>query len=74
MERAKISANPGGSCAEAGEFQSAVKWQTRANELIAEDDKTIGESRLKLYQGKKPSATTADSESRLLDIIPAQEL
>ncbi len=41
--------------AETGDFESAVKWQTKANDLRDNDeDKTDGESRLKLYQEKKP--------------------
>jgi tetratricopeptide (TPR) repeat protein len=41
--------------AERGDFDSAVKWQAKANELRAEDeDKTDGESRLKLYEEKQP--------------------
>jgi tetratricopeptide (TPR) repeat protein len=41
--------------AEVGDFESAVKWQTKANELRDDDDdKTVGESCLKLYQEKKP--------------------
>ena len=41
--------------AEAGDFDSAVKWQTQANALFSEpDDKKNGESRLELYRNKKP--------------------
>jgi hypothetical protein len=40
--------------AEAGDFESAVKWQTKANDLCSHPDlKTRGESRRKLYQEKK---------------------
>ena len=40
---------------ETGDFGSAVKWQSKANDLHAGDeDKSIGESRLKLYQENKP--------------------
>jgi tetratricopeptide (TPR) repeat protein len=43
------------ACAESGDFDSAVKWQTKANELYSDPkDKTKGESWLKLYQDKKP--------------------
>jgi len=42
------------ACAEAGDFESAVKWQTKANALRADPEgRTAGESRLKLYQEKK---------------------
>jgi tetratricopeptide (TPR) repeat protein len=41
--------------AEAGDFDSAVKWQTNANALnLDAQAKTKGEARLKLYQEKKP--------------------
>lgn len=43
------------ACAEAGDFASAVKWQTKANELaVGADVIKEGEERLKLYQAKKP--------------------
>jgi hypothetical protein len=43
------------ACAEAGDFESAVKWQTKADDLHADDeDKRVGESRLELYRDKKP--------------------
>jgi hypothetical protein len=43
------------ACAEAGNFDAAVKWQTRANGLLAEaGDKSKGQERLTLYQEKKP--------------------
>ncbi|MCF7959844.1 MAG: tetratricopeptide repeat protein [Pirellula sp.] len=41
--------------AEIGDFDSAVKWQTKAIELLERpSDKSDYESRLKLYQEKKP--------------------
>jgi RNA polymerase sigma factor (sigma-70 family) len=41
--------------AETGDFASATKWQTTANALHRTGkDKATGESRLKLYQEKKP--------------------
>ena len=41
--------------AEAGEYEAAVHWQTKANALYsAADDRKKGEARLKLYQEKKP--------------------
>ena len=40
---------------EVGDFESAINWQTKANALYSDDgDKTRGQSRLKLYQEKKP--------------------
>ena len=43
------------ACAEVGDFASAVKWQTKANELRSNpDEKTEGEAHLKLYQENKP--------------------
>ena len=43
------------SHAEAGDFDAAVKWQTKANGLYVDpDDKREGEERLKLYREKKP--------------------
>jgi Tfp pilus assembly protein PilF len=50
------------ACAEAGDFESAVKWQTKANALDHQtQNKTSGEARLKLYQQKKPYRETAVS-------------
>lgn len=41
--------------AEAGDFAAAVKWQTKGNALLSDaEDKKDGETRLKLYQDKKP--------------------
>jgi tetratricopeptide (TPR) repeat protein len=41
--------------AEAGDFDSAVKWQTRAIELLTdENQKADFRSRLELYQARKP--------------------
>jgi tetratricopeptide (TPR) repeat protein len=41
--------------AEASDFASAVKWQTKANELRKDpEDRARGQARLKLYQEKKP--------------------
>ena len=40
--------------AEAGDFEAAVQWQTKANGLYgAGKDREKGEARLKLYQQKK---------------------
>ena len=45
----------GAAYAEAGEFDSAVKWQTKAIELYGtEKEKEDGRSRLTLYQNKTP--------------------
>jgi tetratricopeptide (TPR) repeat protein len=45
--------------AETGDFDSAVKWQTKANAMFTEGkDKTDGEQRLKLYQEKTPYRET----------------
>ena len=41
--------------AEAVDFDSAVKWQTKANALYTDaKDRTKGQEWLKLYQEKKP--------------------
>jgi tetratricopeptide (TPR) repeat protein len=41
--------------AESGDFDSAVKWQAKANALYPEaEDRTKGETRLKLYREKTP--------------------
>ena len=41
--------------AEAGDFDSAVRWQTQANALDSTPEtKADGEARLKLYREKKP--------------------
>jgi tetratricopeptide (TPR) repeat protein len=46
--------------AEAGDFEEALKWQTKANAMFPEGkEKTEGEARLKLYQAKKPYRMTA---------------
>ncbi|MBS0261755.1 MAG: tetratricopeptide repeat protein, partial [Planctomycetes bacterium] len=43
------------ACAEAGDFDAAVKWQTKAIEVESNpQNKTEFESRRKLYQDKKP--------------------
>ncbi len=45
--------------AEAGDFDSAVKWQTKANALYSGvKDKADGEARLELYREKKPYRET----------------
>ena len=45
--------------AEAGDFDAAVKWQTKANAMFPEGkDKSEGEARLKLYQARKPYRET----------------
>jgi hypothetical protein len=41
--------------AEAGDFDAAVKWQTKANALYgAGENREKGEARLKLYQERRP--------------------
>ena len=46
------------ACAEIGDFDSAIKWQTKANDLDDDEEgKAIGEA-LQLYQRESPSATT----------------
>jgi tetratricopeptide (TPR) repeat protein len=48
------------SCAELGDFESAVQWQTRANSLISDPaQRRTGEERLKLYQEKRPCRETS---------------
>jgi len=43
------------ACAESGDFDAAVKWQTKAIELLADPkEKEDYRTRLKLYQEKKP--------------------
>ena len=43
------------ACAEAGDFEAAVKWQTKANALYAAgEEREKAQARLKLYQEKKP--------------------
>ena len=45
--------------AEAGDFDAAVKWQTKANALYADaGDKATGQERLKLYRENKPYRRT----------------
>ena len=43
------------ACAQAGDFESAIKWQLKAIELttVAEDKEAFQE-RLELYRRKKP--------------------
>jgi tetratricopeptide (TPR) repeat protein len=43
------------ACAEVGDFDAAVKWQTRANAVYYDaEDERMGEERLSLYREKKP--------------------
>jgi tetratricopeptide (TPR) repeat protein len=43
------------ACAEAGDFESAVSWQSKANALgLNPNNKAAGEARLRLYQQRKP--------------------
>jgi hypothetical protein len=43
------------AAAEAGDFDAAVKWQTRAIDLLSdENQKADFRSRLKLYEARKP--------------------
>lgn len=43
------------SCAESGDFDAAIRWQTRANLLRHGDaDRLIGEARLRSFQQRKP--------------------
>ena len=43
------------ACAEVGDFDAAVKWQTRANALYYDaEDERMGEERLALYREMKP--------------------
>jgi len=47
------------ACAAAGDFESAVKWQTKANTLASgAEDQTKGEARINLYREKKPYLET----------------
>jgi tetratricopeptide (TPR) repeat protein len=46
--------------AEAGDFESAVKWQNTANTIHRDDEeKTLGQSRLRLFEQKKPVRDSA---------------
>jgi len=47
------------ACAEAGDFVAAVKWQSKAIELVTDEkEKADYRSRLKLYQEQKPYRVT----------------
>jgi tetratricopeptide (TPR) repeat protein len=46
------------ACAEAADFDAAVKWQTRANALGPEAEEAQGAARLGLYRAKKPYRQT----------------
>ena len=53
--------------AEAGEFDSAVKWQSKANELFQDAEaKKDGETRLNLYREKKPYYNAEPAKSQIL--------
>jgi tetratricopeptide (TPR) repeat protein len=48
------------ACAGAGDFESAVKWQTRANALApGSEDGRQGDARIQLYLQKKPVTETS---------------
>ncbi len=55
MERARHLDNLAAAFAELGDFASAVKWQSKAIEML-NDDKTKDDyrTRLELYERKKP--------------------
>jgi tetratricopeptide (TPR) repeat protein len=40
--------------AEKGDFESAVKWQTKARDMASEQEKVVYQSRLVLYKAHKP--------------------
>ena len=45
--------------AEAGDFDAAIKWQTRANAMYSDaKDRSNGEARLELYRAKRPITRT----------------
>jgi hypothetical protein len=47
------------ACSEAGDFDAAVKWQSKAIKLLTDEkEKEDFRSRLKLYQEKKPYRET----------------
>jgi tetratricopeptide (TPR) repeat protein len=53
------------ACAEAGDFDSAIKWEKRALELLAKDDeqnRTDFNARLKMFEAKKPHHQEAKAE------------
>ena len=57
MEQPRLPRNPGRGVPETGDFGSAVKWQTKANELGGDDeDKTVGESRLSFIARIRPTS------------------
>src|SRR5262249_15031233 len=48
------------ACAEAGDYDAAARWQSKANALFPDGkEKAEGEERLKLYRSKTPSRQTA---------------
>lgn len=48
------------ACAEAGDFERAVQWQTKTNELASssDEDRAQGAVRLALYKSRKPLRVT----------------
>ena len=47
------------ACASAGHFESAVMWQTKANDLASgAEEKTSGQARIELYRQKRPYLET----------------
>ena len=43
------------ACAEVGDFDAAVRWQTRSNALETDEEmRAMGEARLMLYRDGKP--------------------
>ena len=58
-EEANVLDTLAAACAEAGDFEGAVRWQTKANAGFTDEaEKPRGEARLKLYQEHKPYRDT----------------
>ena len=67
MERNRRARYPGRCFAATGDFESAVKWQTKSNALARSAvEQKEGEARLKRYREKRPILSSLGASLRSL--------